>query len=140
MTKPGRPRKNGIQDAWTLLRAVIALSCYHEVRAGNKHAAAVGEAVSAMRCNLPGFPISQTEVKRALAQLQPEGFLSVVLVSKASEAPLPIPQLPPAMCQKFGLPTNSKMMQCFTIGLGSRPEYARHNSKNSNQDRSLLKK
>jgi len=42
--------------------------------------------------------------------------------------------------QKFGLPEILNPKHCFTLRLGSRPEYPRNNAEDLNQNKSLLKK
>jgi hypothetical protein len=111
-------------------RSMIALHRYNEARrAGEKHSAAVLEAVSAVQHDLPGIPISQTEVRRALAQLQPKASPFAYLISKLPNAPFPLSQLPTAVCQQWGLPATAKMAHCFTFGIGRHPKYQRVNSK-----------
>ena len=71
MTKRGRPNKHGVQPGWMLLRSVMVLNAYDQARArGDKHSAAIIEAVSAVRSRMPGMPISETEVKRVLADFR----------------------------------------------------------------------
>jgi hypothetical protein len=113
-------------------RAMIALYRYNDSRSAGpkqKHRVVIREAASAVQHDLPGIPISETEVKRVLVHLQPKGALSAYVVSKLANAPYPAPQLPPSVCHKWGLPTNTKMVHCFTFGIGSRPDYPRINAR-----------
>jgi hypothetical protein len=72
MDKRGRPRKNGAQPGWMLGRVVLVLHAYDRSRsAGNKHSVAILNAVSAVRSYAPHMPISETEVRRILANLRP---------------------------------------------------------------------
>jgi hypothetical protein len=49
----------------------LVLHAYDQARArGDKHSRAVAEAVSAVQSRVPGMPISETEVKRVLAEFQ----------------------------------------------------------------------
>jgi hypothetical protein len=132
MNRRGRPRKNGVQPGWMFYRTMIAFYRYNEARiAGpkHKHCDAIGEAVSAVQHDLPGIPISKTEVRRAVAQLQPKGAPSAYVVTKLSNAPYPAPQLPPSVCLKWGLPTNTKMVHCFAFGIGKHPDHPRINAR-----------
>jgi|SRR5579872_2598172 len=67
--KRGRPKNNGQKPIWTLTRITLALYGYQQARAaGEKHACAVQEAVEYVRKKAPMMPISETEVRRILAQ------------------------------------------------------------------------
>lgn len=126
MRKRGRPRKNGAQPGWTFFRAMFALYGYNEARAaGIKHSSAVTEAVSVVRSRCPGMPISETQVKRILAEYQPEGVPIAWKVTKTDTEM----QMPPAVREALGIPESSKMRSGFTFGFGPRPEYPRSNAK-----------
>ena len=71
MAKRGRRNKRGVRPGWMLLRSVMVLHAYDQARArGEKHSAAITETVSAVRSRVPGMPISETEVKRTLAEFR----------------------------------------------------------------------
>jgi hypothetical protein len=71
MANRGRPKKDGVKPGWTLFRRCVVLHAYNEARAkGNKHSAAITEAVSAVRSRVAGMKISETKVKRVLAEFQ----------------------------------------------------------------------
>jgi len=76
MKKLGRPPTNGKQPAWMFYRMMFALYAYNEARASTKHSSAISEAICFVRSQFPEVPISETEVKRVIAQLQPRGSLS----------------------------------------------------------------
>src|ERR1700756_4508244 len=70
--KRGRPLKNGLTKPEFFARSIMILRGYQEARGrGEKHSAAVREAVAFVRQLDPEMPISETEVKRVLADLQP---------------------------------------------------------------------
>jgi hypothetical protein len=121
MAKRGRPKKDGVQPGWMLLRVVLVLNAYNEARSSPlKHSSAVTEAVAIVKKTYPGMPISETEVKRILAKFQPQGVPVAFKVTKASEK-----TLPPEVCELMGVPEGSKMKTTFTFGYGPRPEYPR---------------
>ena len=71
VAKRGRPKKDGLKPGWMLFRSFLVLNAYDQARArGDKHSAAIIEAVSAVRSRIPGMPISETEVRRVLADFQ----------------------------------------------------------------------
>jgi hypothetical protein len=112
------------------LRMMLAQYGYDQARrAGMKHASAITEAVSFVRSHCPEMTISETEVKRVVAQLQPKDVPIAYCVSKSENVSIPPLNLPADLCRKFGLPENFNPTHCFTLTLGSRPEYVRNNAK-----------
>lgn len=100
MAKKGRPRTNGRKPGWVLGRAMIAIEAYDRARcAGDKHWFAVRAAVEAVRIEFPGIAISETEVKRVLADLRPKNASDALLVTKQDGV--------------------------WTFGFGERPDYRR---------------
>jgi hypothetical protein len=73
--KMGRPRKKeGVISFWHFQRAGIAMSSYDEERMnGQKHSAAVVQALGLIKQRHPMMRISETEVKRILAAWRPRG-------------------------------------------------------------------
>jgi hypothetical protein len=70
--KRGRPPKKGRKDPWHLARALKILYAYDKARtSGMKHESAVIEAAAFVRQLNPEIPVSETEVKRILAELRP---------------------------------------------------------------------
>lgn len=101
MAQRGRPKLNGVKK---MQRDLTVVWSYNESRrAGEKHANAVASAVSEVRKQIPGMKVSETEVKRALAKLQPKGYPQVFTVAKLKNG--------------------------FGVGFGPRPEHARINAK-----------
>jgi hypothetical protein len=79
MGKRGRPTKNGQYPAWMLFRVTYVLYAYKQARdAGLKHLSAITAAVQFVRQKAPGMPISETEVKRILAERRSSRSASVL--------------------------------------------------------------
>lgn len=82
MKKPGRP-KNGVQPSWMLGRVTMAVYAYDLARkAGEKHSVAVSEAVTYIRETAPRMTISETEVKRIVAEWRSKRRKACLFVSK----------------------------------------------------------
>lgn len=125
MTKRGRPPKKGAQPGWMLHRIGLALDAYNDARnRGEKHSAAVREAVANVKSRISGMPISETVVKRILAEYQPEGIPVSLRVSRPTE---PEAQRTVDEYKALGLPGTPSMV--LTLGFGPRPKYPRHNAK-----------
>ncbi len=121
MGKRGRPRKNGAKPDWMLGRVIFVLNAYHEARSsGLKHSSAVTEAVAAVKRTHPNMPISETEVKRVLANYQAKGVPIAFMVTKDSDS-----EIPPHICEAKGIPKGSKAKAAFAFEFGPRPEYPR---------------
>jgi len=81
MGKRGRPTKSGRFPVWMLIRVTYVLYAYKRARdAGLKHFAATLEAVKFVRQQEPSMPISETEVKRILAEWRSNRRKSVLSV------------------------------------------------------------
>ena len=97
MAQRGRPKLN---DVTKLQRDLTVVLSYNESRrAGEKHASAVASTASEVRKQCPGMKVSETEVKRILARLQPKGYPQVFTVTKLRNG--------------------------FGLGFGPRPEHTR---------------
>lgn len=132
---------------WQLVRSGTALCGFDEARRrGEKHSVAIVEAVAFVRGLHPEMPISETEVKRILAAWRPRGndygevfsferfdlseediqkrrTIEQLLMSQANKgSKLPIPN--------FHLPQNATV---FKIRISKRPDYPRHNAKQSHE-------
>jgi len=71
--KRGRPPKNGKHSLKELERVTFALRGYDLARSrGEKHSAAVTETVMYVRSKAPKLKISETEVRRILAEWRPQ--------------------------------------------------------------------
>src|SRR5262249_42416703 len=70
----GRRRKNCLKGPEHLERAFMIMDAYCKARAaGLKHSTAVAETVDVVRQLDREIPISNTEVRRVLAELRPQG-------------------------------------------------------------------
>lgn len=145
---PGRPKKNeGRIEAWHLLRAAMAMSAYNEARAsGQKHSAAVTQALDYIRQHCSEMPISETEVKRTLAAYQPRDSQTTFQFKRVSPDDVELARLRlirkllARVQDKKGLwvPLPSiddlpKSPVAYTFGFAKRPLYPRHNRKISNK-------
>jgi hypothetical protein len=114
LKKRGRPAKGGAQGAEAFFRALEVLSVYHEARkAGEKHSTAVFETVRRLKAK---YTISETTVKRILAELQPAGANVVFTAGK------------PTSNSEIIL-EGRRMRAVMTLGIGSRPKYRRANAR-----------
>ena len=113
MEKRGRPRKNGEQPIWMLDRVTLVVYAYDQAReAGEKHMAAITEAVEFIRENRPWMKVSQTEVKRILANWRSKRRPVGLLVTKPD----------PADC-KLTLPDGRIVRRVLGAAFGPRPIY-----------------
>lgn len=160
MGKPGRPRKNGAKDSWTLLRAAKVSHFYNQARrAGLKHSSAVTETVELIRQSNPEKSISATEVRRVLAEIQSKDSFEALLFErerlKGAEAANERKRLAyltgeaerlKAAMQKSScgdtrevvLPaalTGDGPLDRYAIRISRRPSYARHNAKDPSKRR-----
>lgn len=142
MKKRGRPRKNGAKDPWSLARALMVIHAYDEARTGGiKHSAAVKEAADFVRWLCPGMPISETEVKRILAELRPAkgpaALLSSYEILEGEEAARARSRFAQMLALAGQIPPDppnqdpSRPLKRFSVSLGKRPNYPRYNAKNS---------
>jgi hypothetical protein len=78
--KPGRPAKHGVKDPRTLSRTLAVLYSFDRARArGEKYSAAIRESVASVRQLHPEMRISETEVKRILAEFRPRGARTILM-------------------------------------------------------------
>jgi hypothetical protein len=118
MNMRGRPRKNGQQPMWILRRETLVLYGYDEARrVGEKHDAAVKEAVTYVKSIDPLMKISETEVRRVLAFWRPRNHAIGLVVGKSSPMDNPIT-----------LPGGRLVRTTYTAGFGPRPTYPRVNA------------
>jgi hypothetical protein len=143
MKKRGRPPKNGTTEPWRFGRALQVVHAYTKARnSGEKHSAAVKEAINFVRRLDPETPISESEVKRVLAELLPQNGPTAVLAEysvlegdEAAETRRYLEQLigqavanRPAV---LDIQDRGRPLKKFTIKLVDRPKYPRHNAKSS---------
>jgi hypothetical protein len=83
MNKRGRPKQGRIKAAYVLERVVLTLYAYGRARKrGEKHSAAISEAVKYIRHTAPAMRISKTEAKRIVAIWRPQRSASCLVVEK----------------------------------------------------------
>jgi hypothetical protein len=143
MNKKGRPPKNGVKEPEHFLRALKITHSYSKARAGGqKQSAAVREAVDYVRQRDPEMPVSETTVKRVLAEFLAQDSRDALkveyLIREGEEA---------AERRSF-LMQNSELggtkspavpadqdlrrpLKSFKFGFAKRPRYPRHNGKSS---------
>jgi hypothetical protein len=147
MANRGRPKKEGVKPGWTLFRSFLVLHAYNEARAkGDKHAAAITESVSAVRSRAPGMKISESEVKRVLAEFQSKdsdgSWIITEGVAHGPELALWLDNLEclAAIARrsrgklKVSIPDGkfqSRVLKMWTIQVGPRPHYPRSNAMSS---------
>lgn len=86
MKRRGRPKTDGVKPGWMAFRAFHALWAFEEARRlGAKYESALDQAVALVKADFPEMPMSISEVKRCLADLQPEVGEEVFLVSPIGE-------------------------------------------------------
>jgi hypothetical protein len=118
MEKRGRPRKNGLQPISVLNRVTLVTYAYDQARgAGEKHMAAITEAVEFIRKNHPSMKVSETEVKRILANYRSKRRPVGLLVTKPD----------PADCM-LTLPNGRVVRVLYSAAIGPRPIYPRANA------------
>ena len=143
MNRKGRPPKNGVVEPKHLLRAFKIVYSYSEALAGGqKHAAAVREAVDFVRQLDPKMPVSETAVKRVLAEFLPKDGQVALKVNcsilKGEEAArlrsflAQMSELAGTKSPAVSADQNlQKPLKSFKFGFGKRPTYPRHNAKTS---------
>ena len=104
-----------------IVRKIIVLNAYDQAkRGGEKHSSAVTEAVAAVKKFHPGMKVSETEVKRILAEHRAKEAPMVELVTEKT--------LSPEECKLSGLPEGKTFSRSLVLGYGPRPKYKRANA------------
>lgn len=142
MTKRGRPKKNGVKPIWMLVRTVMILLVYDQARrSGEKHSAAVEAAVAAVRSQVPGMPISNTEVRRVLAEVRSQHSEEALIVTKNVTEEQEIDSFLRGLewaaresrgrwgVPSFPNPSRSSQIRAVVLQLGPRPQYPRRNAR-----------
>jgi hypothetical protein len=110
-----------------LVREFRVLFAYNQARSsGDKHSAAVREAVQEIRRCFPGMPISETEAKRIVAKMQPQDFPVAFQAGRIRDADL---KQQVARLRTLKFPGAETIKVGFDFGIGPRPTYLRHNAK-----------
>jgi hypothetical protein len=139
--KRGRPTKNGVRDPAHLSRALKIICSYENARTGGiKHSSAVREAIAFVRQLDPGMPVSETEVKRILAELRPSdspvSIQSNYEILEGEEAArirsrfAHLLALAGCEAQSFAPDEDpTRPLKRFSISISKRRNYPRHNAK-----------
>ena len=126
----GRPRMNGKQPFRMFPRILIVLNAYNKARStGEKHSSAVTEAVAAVKSAYPDIKISETEVKRILAEYQPK---DAPIVTRVTEK-IPI-VMSTEECKLLGIPEGTTFNRSLVVGHGPKQKYPRANAAKSKTD------
>ena len=140
----GRPQKDGVTEPWRFGRALEIVYAYRKARdAGEKHSAAVREAVAFVRQLDPEMRISETEVRRVVAEFLSQAsqvaLTADYLILEGEEAARRR-RFFAEMLEFAGDKITTELtdqnlrkpLKSFTFGFGKRPNYPRHNAKTSN--------
>jgi hypothetical protein len=143
-TKRGRPPRNGTEPGWTFGRILLVIDEFDRLRSsGDKHSAAIADAVVNLKKRCPGFNVSESEVRRILARYRPKGARGLVLTA-IRLSPAELEQLEAAsdqMCElardlklppgwKLEVPPSKwKAKQVYLIAFAPRPQYPRSNAR-----------
>jgi hypothetical protein len=127
--KRGRPESNGVKPGKILNRVVWVLCKCDEFRkTGMKRSSAITETVEFMRKEQPDLAVSETEVRRILAEFQPKGASEVLLVTSKpqEEVNREFALLPREIQDLLG---NKPQINVMPIGFGPQPQYKRSNAR-----------
>jgi hypothetical protein len=139
--KRGRPRKHGVKNPSALARALMVIYAYDEARKdGLKHSAAIREAVAFVKRLRPEMSVSETEVRRILAELRPSdgqvalrSSCEIVEGKEAARLRKLLAQIRAFTGSKSATVLSSqdpeRPLRKFYIGYMKRPIYPRHNAK-----------
>jgi hypothetical protein len=143
MAKRGRPNKNGAKPGWMLFRIATVLHAYDQARSsGEKHSGAIAAAAAAVRSQVPEMRISETEVKRVLAEFRSKNSGQTLIITQsivrgrkldiwfdnlrwiAEESPrkLGVPHLPDYR-------SKPRQLRTLRIKVGPRPRHPRSNAR-----------
>lgn len=139
-----RPRKDkDTIEPWQFWRAAMVMWAYDKARVrGEKHSAAIREAVNLFKEHYPDTRISDTEVKRIFARFRPSGSQFILRFERKVLTEDDIKKLNwfreqiAAQAQDFQTlqapPSRapSQESSLFAIRIAERPNYPRHNCKN----------
>lgn len=106
---------------WMLVRVILAIYAYGLARDdGDKHLVAILEAVNYIGDKCPWMPISETEVKRIVAEWRPKGAAICLFVSRPDAEHSTLRAL-----RRGGI-VNARIV--YTVSVGPRPIYPRANA------------
>jgi hypothetical protein len=144
MKRRGRPHKHGLKKPSALARALMVVYAYDKARKeGLKHSAAIREAVAFVKRIHPEMAISETEVRRILAEFHssksPVALRSnyeIVVGKEAARFRGLLAQIPGFKDSKSSSNSSrqdpQRPLRRFSIGYVKRPNYPRHNAKKPN--------
>lgn len=143
--RPGRPRKEaGTMKSTQFMRAGIVMAVYDEARQSDqKHSVAVRQAVEFVKQNYPGLRISETAVRRILAEWRPRksgtilrferSIMTEEEISKCRSVREQAAAFQQEKSLKVPVPhdidNRSKTVTKFVLRFGERPDYPRSNRK-----------
>ena len=141
--RPGRPRKEaGTMEYTHFVRAGIVMAAYDEARQNDqKHSVAVRQAVEFVKQNYPGLRISETGVRRTLAEWRPRNSGTILRFERSTMTADEIAKYRSVREQaaaneglKVPVPSDiinnpSKPRIKFLLRFGERPNYPRSNRK-----------
>jgi hypothetical protein len=142
--KLGRPRKtDGGISTNDLVRAGTVMGLYDQARQnGQKHSAAVAQSVELIKQHHPMMRISETVVKRILAEWRPRGSHTILRfeystisgeeLAKRSGIEAHPAAVSQDQCSKLPAPSGAippKSLTTYKAYFGERPNYPRHNRK-----------
>jgi hypothetical protein len=105
-----------------IVRNLIVLLAYEHARSGGeKHSSAVTEAIAAVKRFHPDMKVSETEVKRILAELRPK---DAPIVARVTEKP----PMTPEECKLAGFAEGTAFNRSLVLRYGPRPKYKRANA------------
>jgi hypothetical protein len=140
----GRPPKNGVKALDYFLRALKVIHAHSKARAGGqKLSAATRETVEFLRQLDPDMPISETTVKRVLAEFRSQESQVALTVDYSileGEEAARHRSFHAQMLEFAGIKSTTELtdqdmrkpLKVFKFGFGKRPNYPRHNAKTSN--------
>jgi len=118
MKTPGRPKKNGQKPMLMLERATLVVYAYSRAReAGEKHSVAISEGVKYIQDTAPAMPISETEVKRIVAEWRSKRRPMCLVVTRPDPAH-----------NSVALPNGQKARILYTASVQLHPIYPRANA------------
>lgn len=122
--KRGRPKTNGVKSGNLLWRDLLVLHTFNRLRPNMKHSCAVSETVMAIRKDYPNIHLSETEVRRILAEFQPRNSPIAVSVGKKpqDQVNFEFENLPDELKEFL---RNKPPVNVFPFGFGPRPRYSR---------------
>jgi hypothetical protein len=106
-------------------RAIVGLTGYEKARAsGEKYSEALKAGIAAVRQEIPHMPMSETELKRVLAEFRSDTLESTLLVTESDNTVTP---------------EGRKCTKAWALCIGPPPLYPRHNARQDSHPKALDK-